>query len=100
MVPRPPNSTRTHTLFPYTTLFRSTEPMALVQGFNHHRMAGSATADDDSWDFDFGRFRAVADAADQRTDWKADRPISRRSEERRVGKECVSTCRSRWSPFH
>src|SRR3546814_2923298 len=26
-------------------------------------------------------------------------PIGR-SEERRVGKECVSTCRSRWSPYH
>src|SRR3546814_3317605 len=26
--------------------------------------------------------------------------IARRSEERRVGKECVSTCRSRWSPYH
>src|SRR3546814_1048455 len=26
-------------------------------------------------------------------------PIER-SEERRVGKECVSTCRSRWSPYH
>src|SRR3546814_5308276 len=25
---------------------------------------------------------------------------TRRSEERRVGKECVSTCRSRWSPYH
>src|SRR3546814_15982722 len=25
---------------------------------------------------------------------------SLRSEERRVGKECVSTCRSRWSPYH
>src|SRR3546814_12742017 len=25
--------------------------------------------------------------------------ISGRSEERRVGKECVSTCRSRWSPY-
>src|SRR3546814_10623155 len=23
-----------------------------------------------------------------------------RSEERRVGEECVSTCRSRWSPYH
>src|SRR3546814_11339175 len=31
-------------------------------------------------------FNAVRDAA--------------RSEERRVGKECVSTCRSRWSPYH
>src|SRR3546814_2343508 len=26
--------------------------------------------------------------------------ILARSEERRVGKECVSTCRSRWSPYH
>src|SRR3546814_11348512 len=31
-----------------------------------------------------------------------DRPQEQdlRSEERRVGKECVSTCRSRWSPYH
>src|SRR3546814_15464198 len=27
-------------------------------------------------------------------------PYGTRSEERRVGKECVSTCRSRWSPTH
>src|SRR3546814_10718213 len=27
-------------------------------------------------------------------------PHRNRSEERRVGKECVSTCRSRWSPYH
>src|SRR3546814_14294305 len=26
--------------------------------------------------------------------------VTKRSEERRVGKECVSTCRSRWSPYH
>src|SRR3546814_7618862 len=31
-------------------------------------------------------------------DWHAD--YADRSEERRVGKECVSTCRSRWSPYH
>src|SRR3546814_6244924 len=29
-----------------------------------------------------------------------DRTGAQRSEERRVGKECVSTCRSRWSPYH
>src|SRR3546814_5059154 len=29
--------------------------------------------------------------------WQPPQP---RSEERRVGKECVSTCRSRWSPYH
>src|SRR3546814_3779507 len=28
------------------------------------------------------------------------RDLVHRSEERRVGKECVSTCRSRWSPYH
>src|SRR3546814_5253049 len=38
--------------------------------------------------------RAAAEAARQ------DATVSRRSEERRVGKECVSTCRSRWSPYH
>src|SRR3546814_17938447 len=31
---------------------------------------------------------------------KASHHTTARSEERRVGKECVSTCRSRWSPFH
>src|SRR3546814_8885119 len=29
-----------------------------------------------------------------------DKKYWNRSEERRVGKECVSTCRSRWSPYH
>src|SRR3546814_10898010 len=33
-------------------------------------------------------------------DSKEDMMQNKRSEERRVGKECVSTCRSRWSPYH
>src|SRR3546814_17926584 len=32
--------------------------------------------------------------------FRADTGEARRSEERRVGKECVSTCRSRWSQYH
>src|SRR3546814_18775331 len=32
--------------------------------------------------------------------WDAFSPGKRRSEERRVGKECVSTCRYRRSPYH
>src|SRR3546814_10956220 len=32
--------------------------------------------------------------------FNADYETALRSEERRVGKECVSTCRSRWSPSH
>ena len=26
--------------------------------------------------------------------------VTQRSEERRVGKECIAVCRSRWSPYH
>src|SRR3546814_4625138 len=33
-----------------------------------------------------------------RNSWRLQ--MDERSEERRVGKECVSTCRSRWSPYH
>src|SRR3546814_17160460 len=32
--------------------------------------------------------------------WHLQSGIIARSEERRVGKECVSTCSSRWSPYH
>src|SRR3546814_11764915 len=34
------------------------------------------------------------------TETLASHPAAMRSEERRVGKECVSKCRSRWSPDH
>src|SRR3546814_6836846 len=33
-------------------------------------------------------------------DARGEADVLARSEERRVGKECVSTCRSRWSPYH
>src|SRR3546814_7911957 len=39
-----------------------------------------------------------ADRRDPRRGHQQRLPV--RSEERRVGKECVSTCRSRWSPYH
>src|SRR3546814_1072188 len=35
-----------------------------------------------------------------RAERQGDHWVVSRSEERRVGKECVSTCRSRWSPYH
>src|SRR3546814_5893745 len=38
----------------------------------------------------------LRDQIDGRDGWT----IVDRSEERRVGEECVSTCRSRWSPYH
>src|SRR3546814_16499954 len=43
-------------------------------------------------------FITLIDGHDRRL--KGLHPIPLRSEESRVGKECVSTCRSRWSPYH
>src|SRR3546814_6007775 len=39
MIRRPPRSTRTDTLFPYTTLFRSRLPCILISGLNRHILA-------------------------------------------------------------
>src|SRR3546814_19825442 len=59
--------------------------------------------------FDIAEVRAVLGVADQRGQRgreapcdlrRIDQPLQfERSEERRVGKECVSTCSSRWSPY-
>src|SRR3546814_12401894 len=48
-----------------------------------------------------GRTGNAAPPPDKRPRSRRDMPFGTgRSEERRVGKECVSTCRSRWSPYH
>src|SRR3546814_14367731 len=76
MIRRPPRSTRTDTLFPYTTLFRSNaQPMPKAR----RPLGLRATS-------------AIQPPSASRVSGH------RRSEERRGGKECVSTCRSRWSP--
>src|SRR3546814_9709068 len=49
------------------------------------------------------RMRVIIDAVDlrdPRIGTRGQQRVGERSEERRVGKECVSTCRSRWSPYH
>src|SRR3546814_14540236 len=46
---------------------------------------------------EFGESYSFAGLLDATT---FERRKARRSEERRGGKECVSTCRSRWSPYH
>src|SRR3546814_18368418 len=102
MIPRPPRSTRTDTLFPYTTLFRSMPPRARPIQVSLIREGQLR-----------GRFSllivttleklllgARAGAADKTGSMKLMAVDQSRSEERRVGKECVSTCRSRWSPYH
>src|SRR3546814_19630488 len=126
MIRRPPRSTRTDTLFPYTTLFRSNrdgrvlgrgarEDLRDVAGWPvgyqparelvrpQARREQEALAD---WNAQFEQEPALLfglhalghqpqpAAAGDAGDGLADRP-----EERRVGKECVSTCRSRWWPY-
>src|SRR3546814_13984729 len=49
--------------------------------------------------FNFDRDSADFQFVEQ-ADWIPAFNITYRSEERRVGKECVITCRSRWSPYH
>src|SRR3546814_3642242 len=52
--------------------------------------------------YSLGEYTALcaAEALDLATTARLLKLRGRRSEERRVGKECVSTCRSRWSPYH
>src|SRR3546814_3429178 len=46
------------------------------------------------------RLVATLRGSDSLLRWGGEEFLLIRSEERRVGKECVSTCRSRWSPYH
>src|SRR3546814_18768642 len=113
MIRRPPRSTRTDTLFPYTTLFRSLDffdrtvdghrhPAVEVDLFDHGAFVVFAGVDAALGDVPergaaLQRGHAVIDALAAP---ELGIGFLARSEERRVGKECVSTCRSRWSPYH
>src|SRR3546814_14521441 len=57
---------------------------------------------DDAIDIGLPSGEAVTLSLDEDTycRWTAGKRLSTRSEERLVGKECVRTCRSRWSPYH
>src|SRR3546814_11018858 len=126
MIRRPPRSTRTDTLFPYTTLFRSLPLVVAVKALTWPKGVplpvqttlsastqlqvgdilprniiivldgvGMEAMRPTQADGTQGRIWATATMLPQESQsW------SMRSEERRVGKECVSTCRSRWSPDH
>src|SRR3546814_12148914 len=105
MIRRPPKSTRTDTLFPYTTLFRS---FAVLSIENPPTIA-HAFPNLKTWD-EINR-ASMKDWADRRSLLSSiltgvGQVVARgiadpsRSEERRVGKECVSTCSSRWSRYH
>src|SRR3546814_16192113 len=113
MIRLPPRSTRTDTLFPYTTLFRSPRHPPVRLGISPANAAHRG--------IDASFFPTHGMAATSRRGHVATRSISGlpmdnitkqdritlknlkvadRSEERRVGKECVRKCRSRWSPYH
>src|SRR3546814_7513217 len=47
-----------------------------------------------------GRAKKTGLSADASTRTALAEADTARSEERRVGRECVSTCRSRWAPYH
>src|SRR3546814_12962783 len=98
MLRRPPRSTRTATLFPYTTLFRSALVARLVvQDHGITRGALPVGIGGRSSKGFRGRSNLLAGLVDHVGEGQL---VLLRSEERRVGKECVSTCRSRWSPYH
>src|SRR3546814_11669194 len=119
MMRRPPRSTRTDTLFPYTTLFRSFPiaipawkiAPALAFGNTVVLKAAAITPAIASALGDVlveagipkGVFNHVfvpgAVAAKLVSDPRVKALSFTRSEERRVGKECVGTCSSRWSQY-
>src|SRR3546814_14998521 len=127
MIRRPPRSTRTDTLFPYTTLFRSSLEdhvnyaaeciLQVADGPVHllgHSFGGVIAAlacqriRRDGHDIASLALLATPSGGGRLYAGRADavflngvQPFERsRSEERRGGKECVSTCRSRVSPYH
>src|SRR3546814_21031235 len=114
MIRRPPRSTRTDTLFPYTTLFRSHYDVVTCMEMLEHVpdpasivRACATLVKPGGWVFFSTLNRnpksflfAIVGAEYVLRMLPKGTHSYERSEERRVGKECVSTCRSRWSPYH
>src|SRR3546814_15589239 len=123
MMRLPPRATRTDTLFPYTTLFRSHrvvdrqeiavvrqvdrgadrlqhDAVAICENLAARIVRGDRSREDDERlqriALIIGAFGIIAVRREEQVELAEEA----RSEERRVGKECVSTCRSRWSPYH
>src|SRR3546814_8019776 len=61
MIRRPPRSTRTDTLFPYTTLFRSREAGPVAGRLVRHRLPGDVVLVDDSYNANPGSLNAAID---------------------------------------
>src|SRR3546814_20349964 len=116
MIRRPPRSTRTDTLFPYPTLFRSIRGRVKSQMEKSQReyylneqmkAIQKELGDGEDGPNEVEELQKKIEAAGMpkpvlakaRQEFGKLRQMSpMRSEERRVGKGCVSTCRSRGSP--
>src|SRR3546814_12666670 len=113
MILRPPRTTRTDPLFPYTTLFRSCasemsppSPSSALDVEHADQREQAPRGVEIDLDlavetFDQHLRRLVVQRAARHVDG-LDLLRGRRagSAARRGGQECVSTCRSRWSPYH
>src|SRR3546814_14378683 len=108
---RPPRSTRTDTLFPYTTLVRSQAGLGQwgrASLADSRRSDGVQIADvisNSLFNIAVGSQRAhriqrILDPMPASRAVCIPELTEPRSEERSVGKECVSTCSSRWSQDH
>src|SRR3546814_19372090 len=124
MLRRPPSSTRPATLFPYPTIFRSLRRLVVVAVWRRHAGAeqvrrGLHVGRDHAFLDQLVRVVALDHAGLRDLTLRAEHEahlggleVDRaalaprlvehlvRSEERRVGKECVRTWRSRWEPYH
>src|SRR3546814_14313337 len=105
MIRLPPESTRTDTLFPYTTLFRSRvaagaqafgDQLGVVAGRRGRAGRPCGPAREVGVLEHVVQHHAEAGAGEARVEGLGLVACVDRSAERRVGKECVSTCRSRW----
>src|SRR3546814_15973812 len=110
MMRRPPRSRRTYTLFPYTTLFQSTIRGHIDEQLDHmEREASNIDREFRIIEQSYGKDQldlvlATGYLCRLIENVRVVHHLARhhpelRSEERRVGKECVSTCSSRWSPY-
>src|SRR3546814_16008171 len=127
MILRPPVTTRTDTLFPYTSLFRSASASEIFAGASQdyqrgliigEQSCGKGTVQNQvaindlfpgndekmgQYNITIAKFYRVSGGSTQNKGVIPDIMFPSafpRSEERRVGKECVSTCRSRWSRYN
>src|SRR3546814_12861674 len=103
MIRRTARSTRTDTLFPYTTLFRS--GVGAARQVDDDGIVGAAQRLEQGVDGVGIVLHLGGEVLLRRHDRQVLGELGRsagdekaRSEERRVGKESVSTCRYRWSP--